>query len=551
MTTQESPDFRSEFRHAHTTRHYDLATQDWLPVRMNDGKVEAVSLGHLLTNCHEIVDIAVSEPLARAATRRWLVALTSMILTRHGPPDQAAWTKRMNSNSGFTADEVGQLLEQQGEYLWLYHPRTPFLQDRRLLTSPAAREGWRTSSDELIPQTPGDNARAWAIKHGDPGYRAGIPLPELPTALIRRWYYGLPGNGGRDTIGAVFCSSTTEAAPMTHLFRLSQSSLFATLLANISRSIVTGSAAPVTGPAWADPQYPRQHGDPLYLYTTTATSALIGPTKAEVVRDILRAGTYLENTKIAESSNKEATFEARDAAKDFDPHRIRRPDNARGKPQSDVRLRAGDPPLRRIDELRRNLVEHHENTSRGIARSADLFLPHASDAEHFELLLAEVAGSSSSRQWSATRTLLVPAFWFNPEWSNAELLDNLLAAAYAMPRGVVPELKRAIAGVFAERRDKRTLGIAVSRSAEILWSGQAEEIVNRALSRAAAANVDPSQIEAEEIDRMWQAAINAAEQALAPYRNNLRSVGDVVKAIETIKAARPLKAKEPSEPQHN
>ena len=254
---------------AHAEPRYDLGTEPWIPVHTRDGNAAVLGLGDVLLRAHELADLAEPNPLTRAALRRYLTAITALLVHRRGA-DHEQWSARLRVNTGFDPEQVHALLAAQADHLWLYHPATPFLQDRRLIT--AMLQPKLMPVAELVAHLPGETEAAWFTKRTDPDAAAGLTNAEAARALATRWFYTLNGNSADvDTsagkVSAQAGSAFAEGpAPLTHVFRVSETSLFATLLRNLTTELVEG-----VSPAWADPARPSP-ADPELIHTTAPTT---------------------------------------------------------------------------------------------------------------------------------------------------------------------------------------------------------------------------------------------------------------------------------------
>lgn len=533
MTVIESPNAETQanagrevFRAAHASPRTDLANMPWIPVVRMGSKVESIGVAELLATAHTISDIGESDPLTRAALRRYLSALAARLVHLAGPAPTVSWRKRVDDAGGFTASEVSTLLADQADYLYLYHPVSPFMQDGRFLDDRHPFDkNWPTSSDELLTPLPGAMSRAWAFKPGDPGLGAGLLWDVAGRALVTRWYYGLSGNGGGGDMGGAFPNGTA-AASMTHVFRVDPRGLFGSLLRNLPREVVDLRATPMTGPAWMDRHRPSSGGDGLYLYTTTATSSLLAmPDEGDRIRLVLRGS--IDDPL----GSKEVRKAAKRAARDADPHRIQRIPGSNGKPLSDVRLSATEPALRRLAVLRRGVISEGQMNATGVVNEATLWMMGAARRhdEIFELTLANLAGSATSLQWAAAATVSMPAAHLDPEWSNAEDLDFLLSIGFG-DHGVYSAIRSAVIGVFRGQEDpKRSMvGSALAALARQQWLSDAEAVTNSALAG------ESTLADAEK--GFWRAGRNSVAAVLAPYATTTRYAGRVVQAISSVRS---------------
>ena len=282
----------------------------------------------------------------------------------------------------------------------------------------------------------------------------------------------------------------------------------------------------MTGLAWADQRRPSVGGDGLYRYTTTATAALLGPVGEDgLIRDALRGS--IDDP----AGSKELRKAAKQAARDDDPHRVRRSPDAKGKPRSDVRLSASEPPLRRLAVMRRGIVEGGTVSATGVVRDVDLWLNGAArrHEETFELTVANLAGSATSPQWAAAGTVTIPAWQLDPEWSRSSDVEALIEAGFG-DHGVFSTIRFAITGVFQGQEDpkKSTVGAALTTSARQRWLAEAEQITDAALSGS---------LPVDEADTaLWRAGRESVRHVLAPYASTTRYAGRVVQAVAALRS---------------
>ena len=521
----ENP-LRALFFAAHATPTYDLAQEPWIPVVYLDGTRSKVGAKDLFADAHAIADLGESDPLVRAALRRYLTAMAARLVQLSGSQDKLAWNSRLSASSGFTSGEVASLMTDQRDQLWLFHPQSPFMQDARFLqTERRFDNNWDTSSDELLTPLPGSTSRAWAFKPGDPGVHAGLSWEHAARAVVARWYYGLSGNGGGRDMGGAFPNGTSDA-PLTHAFRIDPNGLFGSLLRNVPKFVLDSPPSPVSGLAWADSYRPRIGGDGLYRYTTTATACLLGPVGKDArIHQILR-GSIDDPT-----GSKDTRKAAKQAARDDDPHRVRRALDAKGKARPDVRLWADEPPLRRLAVLRRGMIETGTLAATGVVKDNDLWLSGAIRRfdETLELTVANLAGAALSPQWAATGTVTIPAAQLDPEWSKSPDVDALIDIGFG-EHGVYPTIRYAIGRVFQGQEDpkKSTIGAALAASAWQRWLSEAEVITAAALAGT---------LTLDEADAaLWRAGRNSVRTVLAPYASTTRYAGGVVQAVAAVRS---------------
>ena len=513
---------RAETRDAHSVPRGDLRTHPWIRVHLADRTVTELGLEELLLRAHEVTDLAEPDPLTRAALRRWLTALTA-ILVRHDGAGHEAWSQRLDTNSGFSAGQVQRLLDHHADHLWLYHPRTPFLQDRRLLE--AMTKPLLSSVAELIAHLPGASEAAWFSKPNDPQMRYGLSHAETARALVTRWFYTLNGNTAvvktsagteKSHAGSAFNEGLRDA---THAFRVSPISLFATLLRNLTTELVTGTG---DTPAWMDPDQPQTSASPLYLYTLTATSALLGPSDTTGSTSRVLRGPI--------PYPKEQVKQLRDAASDLDPHRILKQDTRTGN-SSTLRLSADDHRSQAINKLRRSAWNGEHLADHGVTSEVRLWLqaPRRRRAsETLELLLAAKGGQGGAPKWLQAATVALSSQLLDPALKD---LDGILAAGFTPKTGIQSQLAFAVRfalgtrdsdGTHVPAKSADTHARAAITQASRLWLDSADTIVD-SLAAQHTTELDAQQ-------QLRGAALDALRRGIAPYSSSPRFIPSSIAA---------------------
>ena len=500
MTARTSGQTTALAAHAHP--HWNVADEPWIPLHTDSG-ITHLGLRDLFLSAHTLGDIAESDPLTRAALRRLLEDLTAAIVRAN--PD-LPWRDYASGNTGFPEDVVNTLLASIHDHLYLYHPVTPFLQDLRLTIHDPERRGEPDASfSALLPYLPGLTEAAWSYKHTDPAFTDGLTLPEAARALVARRVYGTPGNGGGGDRGGTY---TEGPATITHVFRVNPTSLFCTLLRNLTPGLLTTQPGQPSGLAWLTGGY-QANGDDLYQSSLTVTQTLLGPPVGGHVHTVLRASL----------GNKDIDKLVRDTARDIDRHAIieRQPT----KPKR-IRLTPEDHPLKRLHSLL--TVTAGTNPVTGVLLDGNLWLTNltdhngaVADTETLELLLASKAGQASSPKYRHTLTIRLQAFHLTPRWAPHQLVLTLLSAAFAKG-GALPKLRYAVSTALSS--DARTTQAVTD------WMGRMHTLVSRA-EQGRLSIADAATLPAQE-------AIAAYDQATALF------AGQTSMAARIANARRPL-----------
>ncbi len=106
---------------------YDLRTAPWIPVRFPDGSHGAVGLRDALVRAHEIVEIALDNPMEVSALYRLLLALSVRIFPQTGEPE--GWRECWDTGR-FDASAISRYFDRWGDRFDLFHPEHPFYQVR-------------------------------------------------------------------------------------------------------------------------------------------------------------------------------------------------------------------------------------------------------------------------------------------------------------------------------------------------------------------------------------------------------------------------------------
>jgi hypothetical protein len=507
----------------HAMPEFDLQHEPWIPI-LRDATVRQVGLRTLLTDAHRITDIAVPQPLLRAGLRRFLTALTADLIRHDTSLDDDAWERAHARNNGFTAGQVDRLLAIHADHLWLWHPKSPFLQDQRLAESSTKPQADLPIQD-MVLHLPSGSTMAWWVKAGEPALDGGLAPAATALLLIARWFYAANGNCGDvrlsngNTVGSQSGGVFAEGvAPITHAFRVDATSLFRTLVRGLPKRLIGSSATsnPVTaGCAWLDLRQPRRSGDALYLATLNPAAVLLtGQGDDGAVTAWLRGSTPIPG---------EDAKALRNAANDADQHRISwiQPN---GK-LSRVKIDPGALRAEAVQQFPREAIGARQLT--GVVVSSNCFIvpDRASiDAERLDLLLVTKGGTGSSPVWDDMAGLELPARYVDPDTPNFAEVRTLVAAAFDPKDGAQVQLERAIGDLLARPtpdgwqrvKGDNSMYVALRSKAVNTWFARTATAFDDALDNPAgpAAQRWP--------DLAYQAARAAFEQVAAPYITSSR-----------------------------
>lgn len=525
---------RAAIRQAHADPGYDLSTEAWIPVSAG-GTVRPVGLRELFTDAHHIQDVAVPHPLLRFGLRRLLEAMT-VDLIRHSEDDDDAWRHRLRDSSGFGQDEVDDLLDRHAEHLWLWHPRTPFLQDARLAELLGQPQDDLPIQD-LVLHLPSGSSAAWWVKAQEPALQGGLPPDQAALWAAARWFYAAHGNCAavRLPSGATVRSQSggsfaETVAIITQVFRVDHSSLFGSLMGGLPASLLPLGDGP--GCAWLDRDQPRAVDDPLYLATLNTAGVLYTGRDGASVTRFVRGSAPLPG---------DTTKTLRNAAMDADRHRVGVVD-AKGVTRT-VRV----PPGALAGEL---LGEFHRagfdsSMLVGVARSGACWLSSATRRhDRLDILLVSKGGTGSSPVWEDMAGAELPARWVDPDDPDAVQVEAAVRVAFDPQDGVRRRLELACLDLFAQpgdgqwrspRRDSPAGrgAHALAATAYQGWQLQTAAALSAVLDAPEA--TDPETWR----QQVWQAARQAFDAVAAPFLASTRYAPRYAAARQRLTPRRP------------
>ncbi|MFT4192237.1 MAG: type I-E CRISPR-associated protein Cse1/CasA [Comamonas sp.] len=119
---------------------FNLLDEPWLPVRLEDGRIEELGLLDVFRRSREITALAETAPPNLVAQYRLLLAVVHRALSRAFPQgwkdkDRARWYRE-----GLPADAIAGYLAHWRERFWLFHPEHPFMQVAALADAEETRD---------------------------------------------------------------------------------------------------------------------------------------------------------------------------------------------------------------------------------------------------------------------------------------------------------------------------------------------------------------------------------------------------------------------------
>lgn len=535
---------RVNLQEAHATPVYDLTVETWIPV-LRDGSVVCVGLRALFADAHRITDIAVPNPLLRAALRRFLGALTADLIRRNRHTSADEWLDIHSDETGFTVTQIDGLFAAHQPHLWLWHPSSPFLQDRRLSTTLVKPQDDQPVQ-ELVLHLPSGSSAAWWVKAGEPALQGGLPPDQSALWLIARWFYAINGNCGTvqlsdDTLGTSQGGGTfaETIATVTHAFRVDGASLLRTLLRGQPEWLNTGVAysdsdSSLYSCAWLDLEQPRPSPDPLYGSTVNVASVLLSG-----------IDEYGNTTRFVRGPTPLPKLDAknlRDEALKNDAHRVI------------FRGDKGDSVLRVLpSSMRSDVLQAFHRTGfdshnlHGVINSANCWLSvdHLTvEQERLELLLIAKGGTGPSPVWEEVSGVEFPARYLDPGHPNPQITEHIRAAvaiAFDPKTGVRQRLEWAVADLLAQpspdgwKRPKRdnTVAHALTMKTVNGWLDLTVAALEKVLSEDTdkALNVWRAAV--------WAAARTAFDDVATPYLTSSRYAPRYAVALRQLKPRNP------------
>lgn len=517
------------YRGAHAQPAFDLATEPWLPALVQ-GRVQYLGLRELLVRAHQIDDLAETDHFVLAGLRRLLEVLTLELVALSSFSDEQ-WEDRLDDGEGFRPDEVEALLDAEREHLYLWHPRTPFLQRLDLLSALTSVCGRDRSTSELIPHVPNDSSQAWFLKGGEVG-ADGLAPAETARYLAARWFYALGSNAdrvatGSDTkpVGAHPGSAFGEGASrITHVWRVG-SSLLTTLVGNLLREDVSDTRGGSVLPAWrAGPHATTS----LFLRSAPGMASLLGPIEGDRIAHMLRAPLPV---------SKDSVKTWIDQARDEDPHRV--VVTTRKGPKV-VRMSARESRLQSLHRVYREVVVN-DGRMRRVLDAADLWMPRAAEGARLELFIVDKGGTGSSPTVEHTVRLLLDAPLVKPGSDQFDRACHYIGEALGFvekDRGVRGRLECAMRGafgdvIFEERGPvlkEPSWDSAAGRAGRALASREVPRWLELVEQLVFETDPGPSTTRDDIVASLYRLARDVYDDATTPYVRSARYAGAVALA---------------------
>lgn len=521
----------------HAKPLFNLATEPWVAVQ-RDGQVSQVGVRELLLEAHLIADLAIPHPILKAAVRRFLGGLAADLVRRESSRSREDWWTAHEANTGFSTKAVDALLAAHADHLWLWHPDHPFLQDRRLIDRLVLPQD-TIPIQSIAFDLPGESSVAWWAKYGEPALRGGISPAQAAVWLCANWFYATNGNCAKIQIaplgpygaqhGGAFVDTV---ATLTNVWRIDSTSIFRTLLRNLTPGLVGANRSTdhMSSCAWLDADQPLAGpDDPLYQYTLSTTSVLLAG------RDDNGQATAVVRGAVGVA--KELIKIRRDAACQADPHRIMKVATKAGaKTLSPIRLQPSEYRPTLLSQLC-GVWRQSTETIRGVLASSELWLHDTdSDGESIELCLATKCGTGSSPVWEEAASVRLSAQVVDPHSAYWYYVHQVLGEAFDPKIGMRTRLRRAIRAMYDNGDPQHKMESSLEKYVLEDWTCRFNDTLESALS------VEPqSEDEWDAYLDKWRkmvtvAALGAFATAAAPYLNSMHYAPRYAQALQILRS---------------
>lgn len=516
-------DVREVFTSAHATPFFNLATDPWVRVVISE-EVCTLSLKEAMQKAHLIEDIAEGNSLTRAAFYRFFSTFLNYGLVLADITRSEAG-KMYQEGTGLSEDFIDTLFEDTKKYLYLFHPRKPFLQDLRLLSSIAdLKPGEVKRISDLSLHLPGDSSSAWQVKPNAAPMMDGRSYAQTARDLVTRWFYVLPGNTSKIRLqdgtlrGSQAGSPFSEGiADITNSFYKSNS-LLRSLLASLPASWQEDED-PALG--WMDVHYPSISSSKIYQASTSSASALLGPAVDDKVETLLRASVPFSKLK---------TDQVALLSRESDPFRlVERVTSKTGKETlKTVRLQPSSSGLETLNKLLRPSLVKDSPTS--IVNITNTWLQGIVDVSSLdlELLVTSKQGNAAGPKYEEAQTALYAAGQIVlQDEANLRLL-SILEASFAEKVGIRARLSSAVYQASRGRGSDNALGYSLVPVARTLWDE---------LALATVLKVYEGSIE-DPFAALKKEALVAYDRAVSPIKNSPSHRAACIKARIYLKGMR-------------
>jgi hypothetical protein len=506
---------QNTLREGHSTPAFNLFDEKWINVIGLDGLVESVSLDTLFRESHHIRDIAEHDPLINFALRRLIVALAVQLVRLHGSYDKDEWLDRLEDEQGFTGEQVNRLVANQKDYFWLWHPDHPFLQDIRLIDSLTSIEF--VDIADAVPHLPGSGESAWFVKPNSQAFSHKYQNSEVAKILTGRWFYNLSGNttavilpisnerGKRSQRGGAF------AGDYTQFFRISSATLFHSTLRNIVEKFFEPFESNVSGPAWMDEKYPSVSDDPLYRYTVTFTSALLGPCSNG-------EQTMVRGAVAKDGDAKEYHDEIRGA----DIHACRYASGKTKSYVSTVRISPSDYRSKIVEELVKTQSVNEHTSLASVTNKSNLWLADNDEPEVLLMLMCKLGGSTTSRKWEDVRLSAITSDLTNEQSQTFQMIKPVAMKCFDSSSGMRSLLRDSI-GIAIKNNEKKSM----INMAEHRWMDVASQYTDILLER---------EINADEFLLLLRdSTFNVFDSVMEKYQSSMKYAAQVICARSILR----------------
>lgn len=531
---------------------FNLADEPWIEVVYPDGHTSRVGLRELFATAHEIVDLAVVEPLSRMAMWRFLIAFTYLLNQegKHLPVTVDKLAASLQNNSGFDLTQVKDLFDKLTERLWLIHPEHPFAQTLRPghLTDSTKPQGL----NNLIVTAPGDSSRAWFVRSNDVG--KSITESQAALALLTRWFYANSGNTTKIKIDSEEFGRTEGGRglwgprDLTHVLRKGPT-LFRTLVSNLDTLTAKGTSIGLLSDGWFAPGgLALVRGDPLLSATISGAGTLLVDNPLGHFSAVVVGPTPLPKG-VAKQMLERWTVDTPGGW--ADPHLIllRKTKAAVGKRaaktvQQTVQLRGDVGDFGVIHRYLADIANPGQSNAAvfGVVNPSALVCGARSveAAPGLEVLCAAIGGSATSVTYSDTRTVQLPPSVLTTDPKLAALLSDTLDVIYGDRRGRY-RLKSAISTAFTEMGSKPPdVVAALVDRADRVFLAKIDALTRKVIEEVSTKNGPLSGTEENDFERrVALAALEAFDATVAGLRDSARYVAGIAKSRQKLRTAIP------------
>lgn len=537
----------------HNRIWFNLADEPWIEVVYLDGHTRRVGLRELFATAHEILDLAVVEPLSRMAMWRFLIALTYLLNQdgKHLPVTVDKLAASLQNNTGIEPTRVKDLFDKFTERLWLIHPEHPFAQTLRpeyVADNTKPPKGL----NNLIVTAPGDASKAWFVRANDVG--ENITAPQAALALLARWFYANSGNTTKIKISSEEFGRTEGGRglwgprDLTHVLRKG-STLFRTLVSNLDTLTAKGTSIGLLSDGWFAPGgLALVRDDPLLTASISGAGALLVDDPTGRFSAVIVGPTPLPKGVAKQMLEH---WDVDTPGGWADPHVIllRKAKAANGKraakiEQQTIRLRGDVEDFAYIHRYLTDIASPGQSNAEvfGVVNPSALVCGARSieAAPGLEVLCAATGGSATSVTYNDTRTVQLPHSVLTTDPQLAALLSETLDVVYGDHRSRA-RLARALRTALTDSGDKPPdVVAALIKRADRVFLAKIDALTRKIIEDVTIQNAPLSDVEENDFERkVALATLDAFDATVAGLRDSARYVAGIAESRQKLRAAIP------------